>query len=157
MSSKKCESRAVVVVKWSACSHSTPTIEFESRWSLQHFPVKFVFEKNKEWTNRGWNWPAFTKMRIEIGNLKVSRLATSPSRISGVLLQSALANRYRLHKLKPVDQFVLSYGGIRGAIAFALALLIDKKVGHQSSFSYPWFSFSHCMCVDISLGVAARK
>jgi len=46
----------------------------------------------------------------------------------GVLLQSALANRYRLHKLKPVDQFVLSYGGIRGAIAFALALLIDKKV-----------------------------
>ena len=56
---------------------------------------------------------------------------------SGVLLQSALANRYRLHKLKPVDQFVLSYGGIRGAIAFALALLIDKKVGHQSSFSYP--------------------
>jgi hypothetical protein len=48
--------------------------------------------------------------------------------IPGVLLQSALANRYRLHKLKPVDQFVLSYGGIRGAIAFALALLIDKKV-----------------------------
>ena len=90
-----------------------------------------MFEKNKEWTKRGWNWPAFTKMRIEIGNLKVSRLATSPSRISGVLLQSALANRYRLHKLKPVDQFVLSYGGIRGAIAFALALLIDKKVSTQ--------------------------
>jgi len=55
---------------------------------------------------------------------------------SGVLLQSALANRYRLHKLKPVDQFVLSYGGIRGAIAFALALLIDKKVFEKTKCNY---------------------
>ncbi len=54
--------------------------------------------------------------------------------IAGVLLQSALANRYRLHKLKPVDQFVLSYGGIRGAIAFALALLIDKKVKIKNGY-----------------------
>ena len=70
---------------------------------------------------------------IFLASLSTSLLLPS----SGVLLQSALANRYRLHKLKPVDQFVLSYGGIRGAIAFALALLIDKKVGSQSSFSYP--------------------
>lgn len=51
--------------------------------------------------------------------------------ISGVLLLSALANQYRLHKLKAVDQFVMMYGGLRGAVAFALVLLIDKKVGHD--------------------------
>ena len=40
-----------------------------------------------------------------------------------------IANQYRLHKLKMVDQFVMMYGGLRGAVAFALVLLIDKKVG----------------------------
>ena len=46
----------------------------------------------------------------------------------GVLIFSFIANRHRLHKLKFVDQFVMMYGGLRGAVAFALVLLIDKKV-----------------------------
>ena len=47
---------------------------------------------------------------------------------TGVLIFSFIANRHRLHKLKMVDQFVMMYGGLRGAVAFALVLLIDKKV-----------------------------
>ena len=46
----------------------------------------------------------------------------------GVLILSALANNYRLHKLKVVDQFVMMYGGLRGAVAFALVLLIKPDV-----------------------------
>nr|XP_040238462.2 sodium/hydrogen exchanger 3 isoform X4 [Anopheles coluzzii] len=46
-------------------------------------------------------------------------------RILGVLILSALANRFRIHKLTKVDQFVMSYGGLRGAVAFALVLLVD--------------------------------
>lgn len=38
---------------------------------------------------------------------------------------SALANQFRLHKLDKVEKFVMSYGGLRGAVAFALVLLID--------------------------------
>ncbi|EDV99097.1 sodium/hydrogen exchanger 3 isoform X5 [Drosophila grimshawi] len=49
-------------------------------------------------------------------------------RVIGVILLSALANRFRLHKLSRVDQFVMSYGGLRGAVAFALVLLIDENV-----------------------------
>jgi NhaP-type Na+/H+ or K+/H+ antiporter len=32
-----------------------------------------------------------------------------------------------------VDQFVMMYGGLRGAVAFALVLLIDPKVCFHSS------------------------
>ncbi|XP_065358539.1 uncharacterized protein Nhe2 isoform X2 [Calliphora vicina] len=49
-------------------------------------------------------------------------------RVIGVIVLSAIANRFRLHKLSRVDQFVMSYGGLRGAVAFALVLLIDERV-----------------------------
>ncbi|XP_046804289.1 sodium/hydrogen exchanger 3 [Lucilia cuprina] len=49
-------------------------------------------------------------------------------RVVGVIVLSAIANRFRLHKLSRVDQFVMSYGGLRGAVAFALVLLIDERV-----------------------------
>uniref|UniRef100_A0A2M3YX89 Sodium/hydrogen exchanger n=1 Tax=Anopheles braziliensis TaxID=58242 RepID=A0A2M3YX89_9DIPT len=52
-------------------------------------------------------------------------LFCSVYRIFGVLILSALANRFRIHKLTKVDQFVMSYGGLRGAVAFALVLLVD--------------------------------
>jgi sodium/hydrogen exchanger-like protein 3 len=45
---------------------------------------------------------------------------------AGVILLTAIANRFRLHKLNKVEKFVMSYGGLRGAVAFALVLLIDK-------------------------------
>lgn len=48
-------------------------------------------------------------------------------RIIGVLILSAMANRFRIHKLSKVDQFVMSYGGLRGAVAFALVLLVSEK------------------------------
>ncbi|XP_058819487.1 sodium/hydrogen exchanger 3 isoform X12 [Topomyia yanbarensis] len=47
-------------------------------------------------------------------------------RIIGVLILSAMANRFRIHKLSRVDQFVMSYGGLRGAVAFALVLLVSQ-------------------------------
>jgi len=49
-------------------------------------------------------------------------------RCLGVLVLVAFANRYRLQKLGAVDQFVMMYGGLRGAVAFALVLLIDPHV-----------------------------
>ncbi|XP_052741735.1 sodium/hydrogen exchanger 3 isoform X5 [Bicyclus anynana] len=51
-------------------------------------------------------------------------------RIIGVYIFSAVANKFRLHKLNTVEKFVMSYGGLRGAVAFALVLLIDPEVVH---------------------------
>ena len=39
--------RAVVVVKWSACSPSTPTIRVQILLTSTVFSVKFVFEKTE--------------------------------------------------------------------------------------------------------------
>ncbi|XP_012229515.1 sodium/hydrogen exchanger 3 isoform X2 [Linepithema humile] len=48
-------------------------------------------------------------------------------RVVGVIVLTALANQFRLHKLDKVEKFVMSYGGLRGAVAFALVLLIDPR------------------------------
>lgn len=53
--------------------------------------------------------------------------------LPGVIILSAMANRFRLHKLSRVDQFVMSYGGLRGAVAFALVLLIDERIVPQKN------------------------
>lgn len=44
-----------------------------------------------------------------------------------MILLTAVANRFRLQQLNKVEKFVMSYGGLRGAVAFALVLLIDKE------------------------------
>jgi len=52
-----------------------------------------------------------------------------------VIILAEVANRFRLQKLDNVEKFIMSYGGLRGAVAFALVLLIDpKKVKHQPLF-----------------------
>lgn len=72
-----------------------------------------------------WNWN-FVCLTI---------LFCSVFRAIGVLILTKIANHYRLHKLSFVDQFVMMYGGLRGAVAFALVLLIDrKKVAHADMF-----------------------
>ena len=39
---------------------------------------------------------------------------------------SVIVNRFRLAKLQPVDIFIMSYGGLRGAIAFSLVVLLKE-------------------------------
>ncbi|RWS24783.1 sodium/hydrogen exchanger-like protein [Leptotrombidium deliense] len=46
----------------------------------------------------------------------------------GVVVLTAIANRFRLHKLSAIEQFIMSYGGLRGAVAFALVLVVSEKI-----------------------------
>ncbi|GFO11265.1 sodium/hydrogen exchanger [Plakobranchus ocellatus] len=45
-------------------------------------------------------------------------------RVTGVMMLSWLVNQRRLIRLSAIDQFIMSYGGLRGGIAFCLALLL---------------------------------
>lgn len=56
-------------------------------------------------------------------------------RAIGVVLQTWILNRYRMVQLEIIDQVVMSYGGLRGAVAFALVVLLDdKKVKEKNLF-----------------------
>ncbi|XP_013793141.2 sodium/hydrogen exchanger 1-like, partial [Limulus polyphemus] len=46
----------------------------------------------------------------------------------GVVIQTWVLNRFRLHKIHKVEQFIMAYGGLRGAVAFALVLVISDKI-----------------------------
>ncbi|XP_074522808.1 sodium/hydrogen exchanger 5 [Halichoeres trimaculatus] len=48
-------------------------------------------------------------------------------RAIGVIGQTWILNRFRLVPLDKLDQVVMSYGGLRGAVAFALVVLLDAE------------------------------
>lgn len=65
-----------------------------------------------------WNW-AFVGFTY---------LFCSLYRAMGTLMLSAVANQFRVQKISGEQQFIIAYGGLRGAVAFALVLTIDKNI-----------------------------
>ncbi|MCJ8735551.1 hypothetical protein PDJAM_G00248290 [Pangasius djambal] len=49
------------------------------------------------------------------------------SRVLGVVGLSFIMNKFRMVKLTAKDQFIVAYGGLRGAIAFSLAFLLSSE------------------------------
>ena len=57
---------------------------------------------------------------------------------------SKIANSFRIEKINGVDQFVMAYGGLRGAIAFALVTVVDKE-------KVPTINAMVCACIVVIL------
>ncbi|XP_064466459.1 sodium/hydrogen exchanger 3-like [Ornithodoros turicata] len=49
-------------------------------------------------------------------------------RSMGVVILTWPINHFRVHTLNKVDQFIMAYGGLRGAVAFALVLVVNEDV-----------------------------
>ncbi|KAF3834305.1 hypothetical protein F7725_025509, partial [Dissostichus mawsoni] len=48
-------------------------------------------------------------------------------RFIGVFFLTWILNRYRLVRVEFIDQLIMSYGGLRGAVAYGLAMMLDEN------------------------------
>uniref|UniRef100_A0AC35TI06 Sodium/hydrogen exchanger n=1 Tax=Rhabditophanes sp. KR3021 TaxID=114890 RepID=A0AC35TI06_9BILA len=55
-------------------------------------------------------------------------------RVIGIIAQCAILNRFRTRKFTYIDQFVLSYGGLRGAIAYGLVISMPSAIKAKNVF-----------------------
>ncbi|KAM9353249.1 Na(+)/H(+) exchanger beta [Symphorus nematophorus] len=63
-----------------------------------------------------WNWTFVT----------VTVILCLVARVIGVVGLTFVINKFRIVKLTTKDQFIIAYGGLRGAIAFSLGFLLKK-------------------------------
>ncbi|XP_040900351.1 sodium/hydrogen exchanger 1 [Toxotes jaculatrix] len=64
-----------------------------------------------------WNWTFVT----------VTVILCLVARVIGVVGLTYVINKFRIVKLTTKDQFIVAYGGLRGAIAFSLGFLLKKE------------------------------
>jgi len=94
----------------------------------------YLFKTNPSCNSDGCRRPSIRHFTIRANLIGIRRRTFQPnvstciSSASGVILQTFLANRIRLVKVSWTDQCIMSFGGLRGAIAFALSALLEKEV-----------------------------
>ncbi|CAK6964316.1 sodium/hydrogen exchanger 1 [Scomber scombrus] len=66
--------------------------------------------------DHNWNWTFVT----------VTIILCLVARVMGVIGLTFVINKFRIVKLTTKDQFIVAYGGLRGAIAFSLGFLLDE-------------------------------
>ncbi|XP_072890631.1 sodium/hydrogen exchanger 1 [Hemitrygon akajei] len=98
-------------------SHTTIKY-FLKMWSSVSETLIFIFLGVSTFAGQhDWNW-IFVSSTVAFCLI---------GRVLGVLGLSLILNRFRIVKLTPKDQFIISYGGLRGAIAFSLGYLLDEE------------------------------
>ncbi|KAG7219437.1 hypothetical protein INR49_009271 [Caranx melampygus] len=69
------------------------------------------------------------------------------SRVLGVIGLTFVINKFRIVKLTKKDQFIVAYGGLRGAIAFSLGfLLTNSEMKNLFLTASSPSSSSRCLC-----------
>ncbi|XP_032900998.1 sodium/hydrogen exchanger 1 [Amblyraja radiata] len=98
-------------------SHTTIKY-FLKMWSSVSETLIFIFLGVSTFAGEHeWNW---TFVSSTVAFCLVGR-------VLGVLGMTSILNRFRVVKLTPKDQFIISYGGLRGAIAFSLGYLLNER------------------------------
>ena len=55
--------------------------------------------------------------------------------ILGVYGLTYIVNLFRMHKVDRDEQFIMAYGGLRGAVGFSLVIMLDDRVfGEKTMF-----------------------
>ncbi|MCJ8745504.1 hypothetical protein PDJAM_G00130950 [Pangasius djambal] len=97
-------------------SHTTIKY-FLKMWSSVSETLIFIFlgVSTVAGTHR-WNWTFVT----------VTVILCMVARVLGVIGLTFVINKFRIVKLTTKDQFIIAYGGLRGAIAFSLVYLLRE-------------------------------
>lgn len=97
-------------------SHTTIKY-FLKMWSSVSETLIFIFlgVATVDGKHHSWNWVFVTATVI----------LCLVARIIGVVGLTYIMNKVRIVKLTTKDQFIIAYGGLRGAIAFSLGFLLD--------------------------------
>ncbi|XP_076868579.1 sodium/hydrogen exchanger 1 [Brachyhypopomus gauderio] len=97
-------------------SHTTIKY-FLKMWSSVSETLIFIFlGVSTVGGQHSWNWTFVT----------VTVIVCMVARVLGVIGLTYVINKFRIVKLTTKDQFIIAYGGLRGAIAFSLGYLLDR-------------------------------
>ncbi|KAI4890756.1 hypothetical protein NFI96_014108 [Prochilodus magdalenae] len=99
-------------------SHTTIKY-FLKMWSSVSETLIFIFLGVSTVAGRHqWNWTFVT----------VTIILCMVARVLGVIFLTFVINKFRIVKLSTKDQFIIAYGGLRGAIAFSLGYLLHSDL-----------------------------
>ncbi|XP_038652711.1 sodium/hydrogen exchanger 3 isoform X2 [Scyliorhinus canicula] len=110
-------------VKANLCEQSITTVRYAMKMLASGAEtIIFMFLGISAVDTEKWTWnTAFILLTL---------VFISVYRIIGVILQTWILNHYRVVQLEIIDQVVMSYGGLRGAVAFALVVLLEGQHVH---------------------------
>ncbi|GCB60682.1 hypothetical protein scyTo_0009218, partial [Scyliorhinus torazame] len=114
-------------VKANLCEQSITTVRYAMKMLASGAEtIIFMFLGISAVNTEIWTWnTAFILLTL---------VFISFYRVIGVVLQTWILNHYRVVQLEIIDQVVMSYGGLRGAVAFALVVLLDPKMPVKKLF-----------------------
>ena len=73
-------------------------------------------------------WEASWRWNIHAGFLSWTLVFCLVVRFIGVYMFTLVLNRYRLKKINIQEQFIMAYGGLRGAVGFSLVIGIQRQI-----------------------------
>ncbi|XP_078395581.1 sodium/hydrogen exchanger 3 isoform X2 [Cetorhinus maximus] len=105
-------------VKANLCEQSITTVRYAMKMLASGAEtIIFMFLGISAVDTEIWTWnTAFILLTLVFISLY---------RVIGVVIQTWILNHYRVVQLEIIDQVVMSYGGLRGAVAFALVVLLN--------------------------------
>ncbi|XP_067911595.1 sodium/hydrogen exchanger 3 isoform X2 [Heterodontus francisci] len=111
-------------VKANLCEQSITTVRYAMKMLASGAEtIIFMFLGISAVNTDIWTWnTAFILLTL---------VFISVYRVIGVIIQTWILNHYRVVQLEIIDQVVMSYGGLRGAVAFALVVLLDMETIHE--------------------------
>ncbi|XP_067856631.1 sodium/hydrogen exchanger 3.1 [Heptranchias perlo] len=111
-------------VKANLCEQSIITVRYAMKMLASGAEtIIFMFLGISAVNPKIWKWnTAFILLTL---------VFISVFRVIGVVIQTWILNHYRVVQLEIIDQVVMSYGGLRGAVAFALVVLLESEIVHE--------------------------